>query len=701
MDNSSEDFQQKLRSWFQNKGIIDKLVLYLRSQMFIELQNHSKETIGADENNSVSPKLQAVKLLIADFLLRENLLFALSVFCSEVPVLSNFKRYTNYISHLASITSSSSKNSKQLKPKFTSSDVHDILEALGLRLTKDEISVVHKMYKSDKFNSLLFCLLYLLPTLLKRNRHLQRILVKVKKKDRYFRRVIRSEKTKVNRMYSLIQNAYDVVLNHKTELNLALQKQNELLERETILNDKEEYLISKERDFENYYQAKIKEVEKKTATIAEKDHELLEKYKKLSEEQDALNSEKLLWVEKTGQMYSERTYETVKLQEYEQKFRTLQTEVFEILKQCRQAQDKRNVEVDKAVNKEIQCRFDIINQSQQTESNDTLNLEEYVNLMEKENALLKSGSFKQRQYIAQLTTEIVFLKNRLDYLEKDLQIKAQFERRKEMNEVAEKLYSPRSTLFDRPKSVSTTSNFKINRRLFPEKEFPSSSDPTSSTSKDDTSLTDELVNEAKNKLEQLENESEALNKNFKHLQTVLSKNISFSDETSQSSSPIDKLRRKYTALSPRFSNSNLSDSDLDLKNSTSFKKMYWRYKQNKRKEKPVDGDELKPTIDERIQADNESSSNDRIMLAKKLAENLNIEDPEIEKKESDRSEANMENEDRDGEISKKDHEIQNITKQLSNLHDSSVTKSSDSNTKQEGELSAALKDSENSSDFWK
>lgn len=52
--------------------------------MFIELQDHSSEMTRVAESESVSPKLQAVKLLIADFLLQENLLFALSVFCSEV-----------------------------------------------------------------------------------------------------------------------------------------------------------------------------------------------------------------------------------------------------------------------------------------------------------------------------------------------------------------------------------------------------------------------------------------------------------------------------------------------------------------------------------------------------------------------------------------------------------------------------------------
>lgn len=295
-------------------------------------------------------------------------------------------------------------------------------------------------------------------------------------------------------------------------------------------------------------------------------------------------------------MYSTRTYETAQLQEYEQKFRTLQEEVFLVLKQCREAQNNKNLEVDKLVNKEIQCKFDIINQSQQTEANDALNvsngnveqklhksfpiidliislqLEEYVNLMEKENTLLKSGSFKQRQYIAQLSTEIVFLKNRLDYLEKDLQIKTEFERRKEMNEVAEKLYSPKLLRLEKDLSASSS---RIRKKLFPEKS-PSSSEFTSSNSKDDNSLTDELVAEAKNKLKELENESAALNKNFKNLQTVLSKNITFNEKAfSSSDSSSDRFSHRYASnaarLSPRLVSSNVYDCESNLKSSPDLK----------------------------------------------------------------------------------------------------------------------------------
>lgn len=80
---------------FQNKGIVSKLELYLRSQLIVEFQRRFVQTINPTENIAISPKIQAVKLLIADFLLQEDLLFSLSVFCSEVSNRKYFI-YDNY-----------------------------------------------------------------------------------------------------------------------------------------------------------------------------------------------------------------------------------------------------------------------------------------------------------------------------------------------------------------------------------------------------------------------------------------------------------------------------------------------------------------------------------------------------------------------------------------------------------------------------
>lgn len=52
--------------------------------MIVEFQNTVGSSINSTRYPSLSPKLQAVKLLIADFLVQEDLLFSLSVFVSEV-----------------------------------------------------------------------------------------------------------------------------------------------------------------------------------------------------------------------------------------------------------------------------------------------------------------------------------------------------------------------------------------------------------------------------------------------------------------------------------------------------------------------------------------------------------------------------------------------------------------------------------------
>lgn len=73
-------------------------------------------------------------------------------------------------------------------------------------------------------------------------------------------------------------------------------------------------------------------------------------------------------------MANSKSNENNKLEEYELKFRILQDEVKEILKQCVCALKKKAVVENQADTRNISYRFDVQNQSQQTESDTFVNV---------------------------------------------------------------------------------------------------------------------------------------------------------------------------------------------------------------------------------------------------------------------------------------------------------------------------------------
>lgn len=71
---------------FEEKGFLNKLRAHIRKQMMSALQDNS--TWNADRKNITSPKIQAINLLVADFLVNQDNLFTLSVFITEVGIIS-------------------------------------------------------------------------------------------------------------------------------------------------------------------------------------------------------------------------------------------------------------------------------------------------------------------------------------------------------------------------------------------------------------------------------------------------------------------------------------------------------------------------------------------------------------------------------------------------------------------------------------
>lgn len=299
-----------------------------------------------------------------------------------------------------------------------------------------------------------------------------------------------------------------------------------------------------------------------------------------------------------------------------------------------------------------------------------------MNLIEKENALLKLGSNKQRYRINQLSSEILTLRNKLDYLESEIKIRKSLERDEEVQHVAHRLYFPRSPreTFTTPAEVPAPATLPRSRRRLAFDEPPKSlllgfesSESSSNSLSAANKLTDEIVADAKNKLKELEVESEMLNYNFQNLQSVLTRNMAFAERSFLGSSSVTDSsprerwyhRRRLTRsvgdldssnamISPRVRNkpSNLSDfgesspssrtdyeaSPESTKKRTAFSRILQKYRLKKttddedRRLDEVQSDECTP-----IRLQNEERFADEDERANIKSTDLNTSKPEKEK----------------------------------------------------------------------
>jgi len=80
---------------FEEKGIINKLRAQIREQMISALEDSTMW--NTNKRNVNSPKIQAINLLVADFLINQENLFTLSVFTSEVGLILYFCMICIYI----------------------------------------------------------------------------------------------------------------------------------------------------------------------------------------------------------------------------------------------------------------------------------------------------------------------------------------------------------------------------------------------------------------------------------------------------------------------------------------------------------------------------------------------------------------------------------------------------------------------------
>ncbi|XP_026688066.1 uncharacterized protein LOC113472485 isoform X4 [Diaphorina citri] len=141
----------------EDDSFLDEFRAYMKHYLFHSLKHSKLKSITEPTHvikcHSVSPKVQALNLLVADYLLRHGFLYTLSVFSSEAPNLKNLTTFSHYIDRLASGDTIGI-------PKLMSKDVKDIVECLGISPHCEEsIEARQKYMQSEDEEPLIFCII--------------------------------------------------------------------------------------------------------------------------------------------------------------------------------------------------------------------------------------------------------------------------------------------------------------------------------------------------------------------------------------------------------------------------------------------------------------------------------------------------------------------------------------------------------------
>ncbi|XP_022909537.2 putative leucine-rich repeat-containing protein DDB_G0290503 [Onthophagus taurus] len=129
---SADDFQKQLCTWLQNRGLLSELRAYFKSNMIEILRNTSAGTsLGLEPQAPSSPKLQAINLLVAEYMSYSNYQFSLCVFGTEVTLNKVFY------------------NGRE-RFKFTQKEVLDILETLGIMRHNKQAKCIYLLYQQGE-----------------------------------------------------------------------------------------------------------------------------------------------------------------------------------------------------------------------------------------------------------------------------------------------------------------------------------------------------------------------------------------------------------------------------------------------------------------------------------------------------------------------------------------------------------------------
>lgn len=155
---SAEEFRRTLITWFEDRGLLSELRTHLRRQMIGMLKDTTLGQTISNTNSKVSPKTHAINLLIAEFLLKQSYHYSLSVFSTEVPFFINI--LPEFTSSFIGSDFIANDNVPTTSKNFGTQNFWDILESLGFNLDSRDSKQLQEMYYNSTEQSLLTCMVH-------------------------------------------------------------------------------------------------------------------------------------------------------------------------------------------------------------------------------------------------------------------------------------------------------------------------------------------------------------------------------------------------------------------------------------------------------------------------------------------------------------------------------------------------------------
>ncbi|CAH0719213.1 unnamed protein product, partial [Brenthis ino] len=151
---SSENFQKFIHELFERNGVLNDLRAYLRGHIVNVLKStETGDPLTCQKHFTQRLELsyQALNILIAEYLLRLEFSYSLSVFISEIPL-------SNMVFEFArTILKAADTNLTGLR--FGECDVWSILNYLGIKCDSEHASKIVELYNSSQESPLLLCIL--------------------------------------------------------------------------------------------------------------------------------------------------------------------------------------------------------------------------------------------------------------------------------------------------------------------------------------------------------------------------------------------------------------------------------------------------------------------------------------------------------------------------------------------------------------
>nr|XP_026501267.1 uncharacterized protein LOC113404562 [Vanessa tameamea] len=154
---SADEFQKFIHNLFENNGVLNDLRAYLRGHIVNVLQKAEKGESLCQKNFTQRLELtfQAMNILIAEYLLRLEFKYTLSVFTSEIPLSNMVFKFANALLK--------STDSALSGLRFGENDIWSILNYLGIKCDSEHASKIVEIYKNQADSSLLWCILKCIP----------------------------------------------------------------------------------------------------------------------------------------------------------------------------------------------------------------------------------------------------------------------------------------------------------------------------------------------------------------------------------------------------------------------------------------------------------------------------------------------------------------------------------------------------------